>query len=81
MGKNIGKNISENLRDEYKQKLLDHDKQFATDPLKTAPKRAIQKTAEVTGDMTGYKTPNWTTKVSRRHVSPEEIQKLLMIWD
>ena len=81
MGKNIGKNISENLRDEYKQKLLDHDKQSATDPLKTAPKRAIQKTAEATGNMTGYKTPNWTTKVSRRYVSPEEIQKLLMIWD
>ena len=36
MGKNIGKIISRNLRSKYSQKLLDHDKQFATDAIKTA---------------------------------------------
>ena len=44
MGKNIDKNISENLRSKCSQKLLNHVKQFASDALKTASKRAIQKT-------------------------------------
>ena len=35
MSKNIGKNISKNLRDKYSQKLLDHAKQSATGILKT----------------------------------------------
>ena len=46
--RNIGKNISKTL------KLLDHakkSKQFATDALKSAPKRAIQETTEATGDL------------------------------
>ena len=46
MGKNIGKTISKNLRGKYTQKLLDHNKQSATDALK----RVIQKIAETTGD-------------------------------
>ena len=46
IGKNSGKTISKNLRGKYSQKLLDHDKQSATDALK----RVIQKTAETTGD-------------------------------
>ena len=50
MGKNIGKNISKNLSSKYSQKILDHGKQYATDVLKTASKRAIQKTAKATGD-------------------------------
>ena len=33
------------------QKLLDEAKKIATDALKTASKRAIQKTAETTGDL------------------------------
>ena len=44
MGKNIDKNISENLRSKCSQKLLNHTKQFASDALKTTLKRAIQKT-------------------------------------
>ena len=56
MGKNIDKNISKNLSGKYSQKLLDHGKQYATDALKTASKRAIQKTAEATDDLIGSKT-------------------------
>ena len=41
--KKIGKNISKNLSSKYSQKVLDHDKQSATDALKTASKRAIEK--------------------------------------
>ena len=36
MGKNIGKNISKSLSGKYRQKLLDHAKQSATDALKTS---------------------------------------------
>ena len=36
-----------------RQKILNHAKQSATDELKTASKRAIQKTAETTGDLIG----------------------------
>ena len=43
MGRNIGKNISKNLYSKYSEKLIDHAKQSATDVLKTASKRAIQK--------------------------------------
>ena len=53
--KNIGKNISRNLRGKYSQNILDHAKQSATDELKTTPKRVIQKTAEVTGGLIGNK--------------------------
>ena len=50
MGGNIHKNISTNLSSNYNQKFLDLPEQSATDALKTAAKRAIQKTAEATGE-------------------------------
>ena len=50
IGKNIGTSIAKNLSGICSQKLLDHSKQSATDPLKTASKRAIQKTAKATCD-------------------------------
>ena len=50
---NIGKNISKSLSCKYSQKLLEHSKQSSTDALKTVSKRAIQKTAEATGDLIG----------------------------
>ena len=39
------------LRNKYGQKLLDSAKKSTTDAIKTASKRAIQKTAEATGDL------------------------------
>ena len=53
VAKNIGKNISKNLSSKYREKLIDRDKQFATDALKAASKRVIQKTAKATGDLIG----------------------------
>ena len=44
--KNIGKTIS----NKYSQKLVDSAKKFATDAIKTASEKPIQKTAEATGD-------------------------------
>ena len=55
MGNNIFKIISKGLKDKYSQTVLDHTKQTATDVFKTASKRAIQKTAEATGDLIGNK--------------------------
>ena len=63
--KNIGKNISINLSGKYSWKVLDHAKESATDFLKTASKRATQKTAEPTGDLFGNKIADWITKVSK----------------
>ena len=50
MGGNICKIVSKNLSSKYSQRLLDHVKQGATDALKIASKRAIQKTTEASGD-------------------------------
>ena len=61
----MGKNISKNLISIYIQKPLDHAKQFATDALKTASKRVIQKTAKATGDLIGNKIAGRITKVSK----------------
>ena len=61
MRKNIGKNISSKCR----QKLLDHAKQFATDPPKAAPKRTIQKTTEATGNLIRNEIADKITKISQ----------------
>ena len=42
-----------------------HAKQSATDTHKTASKRAIQKTTQATGDLTGYKIADKITKASK----------------
>ena len=55
MGKNIGKNINQNLSGKYSHKRLDHAKQFATDVLKRNSKKLIQKTAQRTDDLIGFK--------------------------
>ena len=46
MNKNIVKNISKTLRSKCSQKLLDHDKQSATDAIKNNSKRVVQKTTK-----------------------------------
>ena len=64
MRKSIGNNISKNLSSTYNLKILDRAKQSATDALKIASKRAIQKTAE-TGDSIGNNIADKITKVSK----------------
>ena len=49
------KNKAKSLSDKYSQKLRNPAKQSATDTLKTTSKRAIQQTAEATGDLNGNK--------------------------
>ena len=90
--RNMGKNISQNLSSKYSQKPLDHAKQFATDALKTASKRVIQKRAKATGDLIGNKIADRITKVWKtsprnnsetneeilreRYISPGQRQKI-----
>ena len=50
----------------YSQKLLAYAKQSATDTFKTASKRAIEITAEATGDLIGKKNANKITGVSTK---------------
>ena len=49
------KNKGKSLSDKYSQKLINPAKQSATNTLKTTSKRAIQQTAEATGDLNGNK--------------------------
>ena len=65
VSKNIGKYISKNPSSKYNQNILHHARQSATDALKTDSKRAIQKTAEATGDLVGNKIVDKITKVLR----------------
>ena len=60
--KNIGKNISSR----YSQKLVDSAKMSATNTIKTASKRAIQKAAEAKGDFIGHKIADKITRVSKK---------------
>ena len=45
MGKDVGNNISKNLSGKYSKKLLDHDKQSATDAFKTGSKKSNSKSS------------------------------------
>ena len=54
------------LSNKYGQKLLHSAKKSTTDPIKTASKRAIQKTAEATGDLIGNKIADKITSVSKK---------------
>ena len=55
-------NISKNLSSKSSQKIIGHAKQSATIASKTASTRAIQKTAEATGDLIDNKIADRTTK-------------------
>ena len=66
-------NIGKNLSNKYSQKLIDTAKKSTTDPIKTSSKRAIQKTAEETGDLIGNKIADKVTSVSKNSKKlPEE---------
>ena len=57
------KNMGQSLSDKYGQKLLDSGKKSTMDAIKTVSKRAIQKTAEATGDLIGNKIADKITSV------------------
>ena len=65
--KNMGKSVS----NKYDQKLLDSANKSTTDAIETASKRAIQKTAEETGDLIGNKIADRITSVSKKNPDKE----------
>ena len=62
----FAKNMGKSLSNKYGQKLLDSAKKSTTDAIKTASKRAIQKTAKAIGDLIGNKIADKTTSVSKK---------------
>ena len=57
--------MGKTLSNKYGRKLLDRVKKSMTDAIKTASKREIQKTAEVTGDLTGNKITSISEKSAK----------------
>ena len=60
----FAKKMGKSLSNKYVQKLLDSAKKSTTDVIKTASKRAIQKTAEATGGLIDNKIADKITSVS-----------------
>ena len=58
--------MGKDLSSKYGLKLLDGAKKSTTDAIKIASKRAIQKTAEPTGDLIGKKIADKITSVSKK---------------
>ena len=61
----MSQKIIKNFNSKQSQKFLDHAKQSATYALETTSKKAIQKTAEATGDLIGNKNANKITKAPK----------------
>ena len=57
------KNIGKNLCNKYSQKIIGTAKKSATDAIKTASQRVIQKTAEATEDLVGNKIADKITSI------------------
>ena len=72
----FAKNMGKRLSNKYGQKILDSTKKSTTDAIKTASKRAIQKTAEATGVLTGNKIADKITSVSKKSGTELHSKKL-----
>ena len=68
----FAKNMGTHLSNNYSQKLLDTAKKSTLESIKTASKRAIQKTAEATRDLIGNKIADKITNTSKK--SSRELQ-------
>ena len=67
----FAKNMGKSFSNKYAQKLLDSAKKSTTDAIKTASKRAIQKTAEATGDLIVNEIAHKITSVSKKKLDKE----------
>ena len=79
----FAKKIGKNLSNKTGQKLLDSAKKiYKMDAIKTASKRAIQKTAEATGDLIGNTIADKITSVSKNllknHIQKSSTHKIKM---
>ena len=62
----FAKNMGTGLSNKYGQKRLDGAKKSTTDAIKTVSKRAVQKTAEKTGDLIGNAIVDKITILSKK---------------
>ena len=62
----FAKNMRKHLSNKYSQKRLNNAKKSTTDAIKTASKRAIQKTAEASVDLIGNKIVDKITNLSKK---------------
>ena len=60
--------FAKNIGNKYGKKIFDTAKNSTTDAIKTASKRAIQKTAEATVDLIGNKIADKITSISKNSV-------------
>ena len=58
--------FARSMSNKYGKKLVDKARKSATDAIKTASTRAIQKTVEATGDLVGNKIAEKRTSVSKK---------------
>ena len=58
--------FAKSMSNKYGKKLVNTAKKSATDAIKIASKRAIQKTAEAAGDLVGNKIADKITSVSKK---------------
>ena len=67
------------MNNKYGNTLIDTAKKSTTDAIKTASKRATQKTAEATGDLIGNKIAEdlELTTYKKRYISPEERKQII----
>ena len=64
----FAKNMGKSLSNKYGQKLLDSAKKSTIDAIKTASKRAIQKTAEASSDLTGVSKKKPATELHSKEL-------------
>ena len=67
----FAKNMGKSLSNKYGQKLLDSAIKSTTDAMKTASKKAIQKTAETSGNLIENKIADKKTSVSNKKPTKE----------
>ena len=58
--------FARSMSNKYGKKLVDTAENSATDAIKTASKKAIQKTAEAIGDLVGNKSADKITSISKK---------------
>ena len=66
--------FARSMSNKYGKKLVGTAKRSATDAIKTASERAIQKTAEATGDLIGNKIVDKITSVSKRKSNNDDVE-------
>ena len=66
--------FARSMSNKYGKKLVGTAKRSATDAIKTAFERAIQKTAEATGDLIGNKIVDKITSVSKRKSNNDDVE-------